>query len=66
MLRSSGSIELLLCGVACRNRASDQHSPTPTPSAVAADPPHRGEGMGANGLTDRQKGLNQGLEGWSG
>ena len=26
-------------------KANDQHSPTPTPSASAADPPHRGEGM---------------------
>ena len=27
------------------NRANDQHAQTPTPSAGAADPPHRGEGM---------------------
>ena len=26
-------------------KANDQHSPTPTPSAGAADPPHREEGM---------------------
>jgi len=27
------------------NRANDQHAQTPTPSAGAADPPHRGEGL---------------------
>ena len=37
--------------------ANEQHSPTPTQSAGAADPPHRGEGMGANHLNYRQKRL---------
>ena len=30
--------------------ANDQHAQTPTPSAGAADPPHRGEGMLASDL----------------
>jgi len=37
--------------------ATDQHFPTPTPSAGAADPPHRREGMGAKHLNYRQKRL---------
>jgi hypothetical protein len=37
--------------VACR--ANDQHAQTPTPSADAADPPHRGAGMQANDLNYR-------------
>ena len=40
---------------ACRNRADDRHSPTPTPSAGAADPPPCGEGMQANDLNDCAK-----------
>ena len=38
-------------------RANDQHAQTPTPSAGAADPPHRGEGMQASDLNYRPKRL---------
>jgi len=39
----------LFCFTRSRS-ANNQHAQTPTTSAGAADPPHRGEGMGANDL----------------